>query len=77
MLIENMLLRQQFVLLKRRTKQTRLTWRDGTLLALLASRLRHWKSALLIVQAGDDAVSRVTAKPILAGLHHYHYREVA
>ena len=50
LLLENMLLRQQLIVLKRQAKRPALTWRDRTLLVLLASRLRTWKQALVIVQ---------------------------
>lgn len=49
-MLENMLLRQQLIVLKRQVKRTTLTWRDRTLFVLLASRLRKWKHALVIVQ---------------------------
>ena len=50
LLLENMLLRQQLIVLKRQAKRPTLTWRDRTLFVLLASRLRTWKQALVIVQ---------------------------
>jgi len=50
LVIENALLRQQLIVLKRHTKRPALTWRDRTLFVLLASKLRNWKQALLIVQ---------------------------
>jgi putative transposase len=50
LVLENMLLRQQLVVLKRQVKRPTLTWRDRTLFVLLASRLRTWKQALVIVQ---------------------------
>jgi len=50
LLLENMLLRQQLIVLKRQAKRPALTWRDRTLFVLLASRLRTWKQALVIVQ---------------------------
>ena len=50
LLLENMLLRQQLIVLKRQVKRPTLTWRDRTLFVLLASRLRTWKQALVIVQ---------------------------
>jgi putative transposase len=50
LLLENMLLRQQLIVLKRQVKCPALTWRDRTLFVLLASRLRMWKQALVIVQ---------------------------
>jgi hypothetical protein len=50
LLLKNMLLRQQLIVLKRHAKRPTLTWRDRTLFVLLASRLRTWKQALVIVQ---------------------------
>lgn len=50
LLLENMLLRQQLVVLKRQAKRPALTWRDRTLVVLLASNLPTWKQTLLIVQ---------------------------
>src|ERR687886_2322650 len=50
LLLENALLRQQVLILNRSVKRPRLTPLDRGLLVLLASRLRTWASALLIVQ---------------------------
>lgn len=50
LILEDMLLRQQLIVLKRQAKRPALTWRDRTLFVLLASKLRTWKQALLIVQ---------------------------
>jgi len=50
LVLENMLLRRQLIVLKRQVKRPALTWRDRTLFVLLASKLRTWKQALLIVQ---------------------------
>jgi hypothetical protein len=47
---ENALLRQQLIVLARSTKRPRLAWSDRALLVLLASRVRSWRRALLIVQ---------------------------
>jgi transposase InsO family protein len=47
---ENMLLRQQLVVLQRRVKRPRLTPIDRGLLVLLASHVHAWKDALLIVK---------------------------
>jgi len=47
---ENAFLRQQLMVLKRQVKQPKLTDRDRGLLVLLASRVRHWKNALLLVK---------------------------
>ena len=50
LLLENMLLRQQLIVLKRQAERPTLTWRDRTLFVFLANRLRTWKQALVIVQ---------------------------
>ena len=50
LIAENALLRQQLVVLNRSVKRPRLTDTDRSLLVLLASRVRAWKTALLIVQ---------------------------
>ena len=50
LVLENALLRQQLIVLKRQVKRPALSWRDRTLFVLLASRLRTWKQALLIVR---------------------------
>ena len=50
LLLENALLRQQVLVLKRSVKRPALTPLDRGLLVLLASRLRTWASALLIIQ---------------------------
>jgi transposase InsO family protein len=47
---ENALLRQQLIVLRRRTKRPRCTRLDRLLLVLLARRVRAWRQALLIVQ---------------------------
>jgi hypothetical protein len=56
LLLENALLRQQLIVLKRQIKCPKLTWRDRALFVLLVSKLRTWKDALVIVQ--PDTVSR-------------------
>jgi putative transposase len=56
LVLENMLLRQQLIVLKRQVKRPALTWRDRTLFVLLASQLQTWKQALVIVQ--PDTVLR-------------------
>jgi putative transposase len=56
LVLENMLLRQQLIVLQRKAKRPALTWRDRTLFVLLASKLLHWKEALVIVQ--PDTVLR-------------------
>jgi transposase InsO family protein len=50
LIAENALLRQQMIVLNRSVKRPRLTTTDRSLLVLLASRVRTWKDALLIVQ---------------------------
>ena len=50
LLLENALLRQQVLVLHRAARRPRLTPLDHGLLVLLASRLRTWAGALLIVQ---------------------------
>lgn len=50
LIAENALLRQQRIVLNRSVKRPRLTGTDRSLLVLLASRVRAWKDALLIVQ---------------------------
>ncbi|MGH2387536.1 MAG: hypothetical protein ACRDIE_04975, partial [Chloroflexota bacterium] len=50
LIAENALLRQQVIILRRGVKRPRCTPTDRTLLVLLASRLRTWRAALLIVQ---------------------------
>jgi putative transposase len=50
LILENMLLRQQLIVLKRQVKRPALSWRDRTLFVLLASKLRTWKQAVVIVQ---------------------------
>ncbi|MBN1814278.1 MAG: transposase [Anaerolineae bacterium] len=53
---ENALLRQQLIVLKRRTKRPIFTWRDRALFVPLSSKLRTRKNALVIVQ--PDTVLR-------------------
>jgi transposase InsO family protein len=50
LILENALLRQQLIVLKRQVKRPKLTWRDRALFVVLASRLKRWKEALLIVK---------------------------
>jgi hypothetical protein len=47
---ENALLRQQLIVLRRRTKRPRCTCLDRLLLVPLAQRVRAWRQALLLVQ---------------------------
>jgi putative transposase len=50
LMVENALLRQQLVVLKRSVKRPRLTHTDRRLLVVLASRLKAWQSALILVK---------------------------
>jgi putative transposase len=50
LLAENAFLRQQLVVLRRSVKRPRCTPTDRALLVLLASRLRAWRQALVLVQ---------------------------
>ncbi len=50
LIAENALLRHQLVILRRRVKRPRCTPMDRALLVLLASRVRAWRQALVIVQ---------------------------
>src|SRR5919199_284801 len=47
---ENLLLRQQLLVLKRSAKRPRFTAADRCLFVLLASKLQNWKEAVLIVK---------------------------
>ena len=48
--MENAILRQHLIVLKRKVKRPAQTLRDRTLFGLLASRLPTWKQATVIVQ---------------------------
>ncbi len=50
LIAENLLLRQQLVVLNRAVKRPRFTSADRALVVLLATRLHSWKDALLIVK---------------------------
>src|SRR3712207_6397911 len=50
LIAEIALLRQQLIVLNRSVKRPRVTATDRSLLVLLASRVRAWKDALLIIQ---------------------------
>ena len=50
LVLENAFLRQQLIILERHSKRPALTQRDRVLFVLLASKLRSWKQALVIVQ---------------------------
>jgi putative transposase len=56
LMLENALLRQQLIVLKRQVKRPQLRWRERGIIVLLASKLRSWKAALVIVQ--PDTVVR-------------------
>lgn len=49
-IMENALLRQQVIVLKRQVARPQLTAKDRSLLVVLASRVKDWKNALLIVK---------------------------
>ena len=50
LIVENAFLRQQLIVVTRHAKPPKLTPKDRGLLVLLASRVRDWKNALLIVK---------------------------
>ena len=50
LVLENALLRQQLSVLQRQIQRPELSWRDRTLIVLLASKLHSWKQALVIIQ---------------------------
>jgi len=50
LVVENALLRQQLIVLRRQVNRPQFTKADRALLVLLAGRVRTWRSALLIVQ---------------------------
>lgn len=50
LVLENALLRQQLIVLRRQVNRPQLNNADRALLVLIASRLQTWKSVLLIVQ---------------------------
>jgi hypothetical protein len=50
LVLENALLRQQLIVLKRQAQRPALSWRDRAPFVLLASKLHTWKQALLIVK---------------------------
>ncbi|MEP7289349.1 MAG: integrase core domain-containing protein [Chloroflexota bacterium] len=50
LLVENALLRQQLIVLKRQVKRPKLCWRDRAVVVVLASHLATWKDVLLIVK---------------------------
>jgi putative transposase len=56
LIMENALLRQQVIVLKRQVARPQLTAKDRSLLVVLASRVKDWKNAVLIVK--PDTVLR-------------------
>src|SRR5690349_5229705 len=70
LIAENALLRQQLIVLQRRVKRPKFTAGDRWLLVLLASRVRHWQHALLIIQ--PDTLLRwhreLLGDPLLSGM---------
>jgi hypothetical protein len=50
LMLENALLRQQLIVVSRQVERPQLRWRERGIIVLLASKLRNWKGALLIVQ---------------------------
>lgn len=50
LMVENAMLRQQLIVLRRQVRRPQLTATDRALLVLLAGTLRTWKSALFVVQ---------------------------
>jgi hypothetical protein len=50
LIAENALLRQQLIVFKRQTERPKLTQKDRCLLVLLASRVRGWKEALIVMK---------------------------
>ena len=50
LVMENALLRQQVIVLKRQVNRPQLTAEDRSLLVVLASRVKDWKNAVLMVK---------------------------
>jgi putative transposase len=50
LMLENALLRQRLIVVSRQVKRPALSWRERGIMVLLASKLRTWKGALLMVQ---------------------------
>jgi hypothetical protein len=50
LIVENALLRQQVIVLKRQVARPQLTAKDRSLLVVLASRVKDWKNAVLMVK---------------------------
>jgi hypothetical protein len=52
--LENMLLRQQLIVLKRQMKRPKLTWREQITLVLLARWVgERWQEAVMLIQPGQ------------------------
>src|SRR5690349_21094661 len=66
LILENALLRQQLIILQRGVKRPRCTPTDRALLVLLASRLRTWRAALLIVQP-DTLLHGIASSCVASG----------
>jgi hypothetical protein len=64
LLLENALLRQQVVILRRGVKRPRSIPADRALLVILASRLHTWRQAVLIVQPDTCAGSYILKYPV-------------
>jgi hypothetical protein len=50
LIAENMFLRQQLIVLERQVSRPRVTQRDRQILVLLASRIKGWREALIVVK---------------------------
>ena len=79
LMLENALLRQQLIVLERQVSRPQLSWRERGMMVLLASKLRGWKDAMLIVQPDTllrwhrdlfRLVWRYKSKPRLPGGRH-------
>jgi hypothetical protein len=59
LIAENMFLRQQLIVLERQVTRPRLKQRDRQILVILASRIRGWKEALVIVKPDTCMVEKL------------------
>jgi hypothetical protein len=50
LIAENMFLRQQLIVLERQVSRPKITQRDRQILVLLASRIKGWREALIVVK---------------------------
>ncbi|HVO70057.1 MAG TPA: hypothetical protein VMT24_08430 [Aggregatilineaceae bacterium] len=57
LILENALLRQQLLVVRRQGKRPKLRWRDRALIVGLAGRVATWKNALLIVTRDGAALA--------------------